>query len=161
VNEELRYGEYRLENVYGDISPAVRDEIVAFWLAQRALLDEREARRRVAEVAFLVRNPGGEIVGLNTVYKGAIRSVPVYFYRSFVRAGDRDPGLSRSLLRSATRYFATRGDARGIAFVAENPKLTRRGAVASVQRLGFRLLGTDPAGRQVFVQEFPLPNAPA
>lgn len=151
---------YQLLNVYGRMTPELRDEAVDFWLRCGALGDPREARRRTDELAYLVRSPSGELVGVNTVYVGGLGQPPrpYFFYRSFIRPADRRMGLSRTLLHTTAAFLEqtrTADGPHGVVIVAENVKLASRALSRLLDRLGFRLVGKDSRGLDVRLRSFP------
>ncbi len=182
LSTAVHFHGYVLTNVYLRISTDTRDQVVRFWDQTGAISDSAEARRRVDELVVVARNATGDVAGVNTVYAGRLDGFgPVYLYRSFVRPEDRRPGLSRMLLMCATDHlhrlyrtqalradqapFADQAAPRGLAFVAENEKLLRRGARQVLTRLGFRFIGHDARGVGVFLYRFdlasPSPSQPA
>ncbi len=67
-NKNYTFGGYILENIYNNIPVKTGEEIISFWLNEK-ILKEEEAKRRVNEVAFVIRDKDTEkIAGLNTVY---------------------------------------------------------------------------------------------
>jgi hypothetical protein len=148
---------YRLKLVYGQLPPAGAEAIVAMWLAA-GVLPEAEARRRVAEVACVVYDPGGRVVGVNTVYPARLQvdGPAYYFYRTFLLPEARAlMGLPRAMLRLAMEHLRARRDGlAGLVVVTENPKLMRRAVIARLAALGFRRLGKDPRGYDVWCFRF-------
>ncbi|MEO8485963.1 MAG: hypothetical protein ABI585_06440 [Betaproteobacteria bacterium] len=150
---------YRFEPVYGRVAPALRQEIVALWLAA-GVLPEDEARRRVDEVVIAIRNPAGELAGVNTAYVRGVTggSGSWYFYRTFVRPEDRGvPGVVSGALRVAIetlRAYPHPEHPRGVVAVIENPKLANRGPMRRMDRLGLHRIGQDAAGRDVWCIKF-------
>jgi len=157
----LYYGIYRLDNVYGQITTALGDEIVALWQENR-VLSEVEARRRTAEVVLTIRDNGGTLVGVNSVYiKDFIKADnPYYFYRVFIRPQDRRSFGLRSFAGKSTREFLKsyvpigHTKPQGVIIVVENRKLTRPGAQRMLTRQGWTPLGKGPRGFEVWVDNF-------
>lgn len=85
------------------LTEAARQEIIDFWLAERALTPER-ARQRVTETIQLIRHErDGSIVGICTariVYVQHLRSY-LYDYRSMIAREHRSQGLVRHLCISS------------------------------------------------------------
>ena len=156
--ETIDYYGYTLTPLYRSIDEALAEEIMAMWQRNGVIDDVAERRRRVAEVAMGVRAPGGELVGVSTVYPGRIgQRGPFYFYRMYIEPGHR---RTRMMLRVA---LATRellrnleGELRlpGMVIVTENPKLMRRGAQRLFQRNGCRHLGRTPQRQDVWLTAF-------
>jgi len=154
----LEFRGYRLEPVYGRVTPDVRDEIVGMWLAAGVIAPD-EAKRRVDEVVYAIRAPSGELAGVNTAY---VRDVPGagawYFYRTFVRPADRGtPGLTLGAFKAAITLLRDHPhprNPRGVVAIVENQKLMKRGLVARMRRAGLTLVGRDSAGRDVWCVRF-------
>lgn len=150
---------YRLSNVYGRIDPGQREEAVAMWLAA-GVLPEPEARRRTGEIVYMIRDPDGRLVGVNTVYTGDLpgSGERFYFYRTFVLEPSRGvAGLGRKVLRLTWTFLKElpcQPAAAGLMIVTENPKLMRPGAARELTKAGFRRLGRDPRGRDIWSRRF-------
>ena len=156
---EIVFKGYRLVPVYGRMTPALRDEVVAMWLGANAMPPE-EARRRSGEVVFAIRDPAGAIAGVNTAFVWELPgdAGTWYFYRTYMRPADRGvPGLPTAALRAAVdllRDHRHPAAPRGVVAVFANPRLARRGAMRRMARLGFHLVGRDREGREVLCLRF-------
>lgn len=157
----LYYGEFRLDNVYGKMTPGLAAEIIALWQENGVVVGE-EAQRRTAEVVLTVRDKSGILVGVNSVYvQNFIKmGCPYYFYRVFIRPQDsRSYGL-RSFAGKAAREFlrnhepATPPKPLGVVIVVENRKLMRPGARRMLTRQGWTPLGRGPRGFEVWCENF-------
>lgn len=155
---DLAYHDYRMQNVFGEKPEGLRREIVAFWRANRALRrGEAEAWRRSNEVVLVIRNPEGEIAGVTSVYAAAFRGATYYFYRMFIRRGDRVPGMMR-FATLETRHFLQRqhapGGPKGMIVISENPKLMNPGMRRMMARGGFTDAGKTPKGLDIWRFDF-------
>jgi hypothetical protein len=159
---DLVCGEYRLKNVYGRVTPALAAEIEALWTSTGAI-PPAEAARRTNEVAFVVRDAAGKLVGVNTVYVMDFlrQGEPYYFYRAFVRADDRrsfgvQPALVRETRLFLAQYPGTGGapKPRGMVIVAENAKVGREGVRRRLERMGWHYFGKGPRGFDVYYINF-------
>ena len=156
---DLDYHGYRVINVVGPNSEDLRTEIVDFWLRNRALTDVREAQRRSHEVVFAIRNPRGELCGVNTLYVADFlrRGNAYYFHRMFIQPPDRINGMMR-FVTAATLAFLRERDLpdkhKGVVAVAENVKFRRKGARRALERLGFQLVGKDARGCDIWKTDF-------
>jgi len=72
--------EWYLENVWEEKSEEIKKEIIAFWLAEKAIQSRQEAEQRVDQVFFVVRDSDKKIIGINTVYKIYNQQLENYFY---------------------------------------------------------------------------------
>lgn len=157
---------YRIETVYGKLTQPLRQEIIRFWLAHRALPNLEAARRRLGQVIDVLRNAQGEIVGVNSVYPAAYREPGrrYLFYRLFIRPQDRRPGLARRatrhVLEALLAHPELRPGVKGLIVVTENPKLSREGARRQLQRIGFEYDGRGPKGFDIWRADFPDAGGP-
>ena len=151
--------DYALQSVYSAMNPELSQEIIAFWASNQAIGDPREAERRVAEVVCVARNPSGEIVGVNSVYEGALGEPPrkYYFYRLFIREQDRVFGLAgrmRIICSDRLRSEAAINGVLGLALVTENVKLMTVALRRLLHRSGWQYLGREALGRDVWKIDF-------
>jgi len=152
---------HRIVWVWGQITPQLRSELIAFWGETGALTDPCEAWRRTFEVASVVRNADGRIVGVSSVYcayspgAGAL----YWFYRTFIREDSRDVGLAPRLFahtyeQLALAYADEAQAPVGMMIVVENPKLETAAGIRVIQRAGFQHLGIDENGQSVWHRLF-------
>jgi hypothetical protein len=149
---------YRIEPVYQKLTDNLRNEIVAFWLDNGALPEDR-ARQRVDQVAFVVRSSANDVAGISTVYAapfGPDGDLYLY-YRMFIAPAHRIPGLMQKVIRATRLFFdgnrALRAGARGMLIVTENPKLMHRSVRRLLERV-FEYAGTDQRGIDVWRFDF-------
>jgi len=64
--QPLYYGIYRLDNVYGQVTPSLAAEITALW-CENQVLDGAEAQRRTGEVVLTIRDTAGTLVGVTLI----------------------------------------------------------------------------------------------
>ena len=156
---ETEFKGYRLVPVYGRVPEELRAEIITMWRIANVLPPD-EARRRVDEVVIAVRNPAGELAGVNTAF---VQQVPGgsgnwYFYRTFVREADRGvSGLPSACLRAAIAVLRDHPHPAaplGIVAVVENPRLSNPGSVRRMERLGLHRIGRDRDDRDVWCLRF-------
>lgn len=167
IRQPLYHGIYRLDNVYGQVTPALAAEIAALWRENR-VLDGAEAQRRTIEIVLTIRDSGGTLVGVNSVYVNDFIKVgnPYYFYRIFIRPQDRRSHGLASFAGKATRLFlkdyqpAGHPKPQGVIIVVENRKLARPGARRMLARQGWTSLGKGPRGFDVWFENFDNSTAP-
>lgn len=156
-----RHGEYAIGAVFGEVSPALAEEIAAFWLAHGALPDPAEARRRAHEVVCLARDAAGTIAAVNSVYVAPFNppGAPYYFYRMFVRPSARVPGLASRMVQCAVAVLRARAapGVAGVVLITENPKLMLRAGQRKLTRLGWSYVGRGPLGRDAWRIDFAAP----
>src|SRR3954451_23537027 len=82
-----------IEVVRGRLSEERADELVRFW-SREGVLDEAAARARLPEVVCVLRAPGGELAGVNSVYSaelGLVGGRRFWVYRNYMTEGAATP----------------------------------------------------------------------
>jgi hypothetical protein len=149
--------------VFGSITPQLRGELVQFWLDEGALPDANAAWARTNEVVCIARDLAEAIASVNTVYLAPLQSAENlhYFYRMFARPRDRMLELTTAMVRACLACLAASPlrdpRARGVAIVAENPKLQTPAGRGLLSGRGWSLLGKTAGGFDVWRK--PLPQA--
>lgn len=147
--------------VWNHSSAQLRDELIAFWSSNKALPASFETWRRTFEVACVVRDSAGQIVGVSSVYAGTLgnTTTPYWFYRTFIREDRRDVGLAPRVFAmtfeqlqqvSAKEPWAPVG----VIVITENPKLETPAGVRIIERSGLQRLGLDGNGQSVWHRLF-------
>ena len=163
--EPFFYKSYRLDCVYGVLTNSVRDEILNFWTANKSIPSSEEAQRRTKEVVFTIRNEQQELVGVNTVYLHPLKEGGVYYmYRTFIRRQDRTNfNLTRFAFWESKKYLkelsVEGAEVKGIALVAENPKLMGKAVRRIFEEGPMRYYGKTPQGLDLWFTNFDDPSA--
>jgi GNAT superfamily N-acetyltransferase len=141
--------------VFGNVSDALRAQIVEFWLGEGAVTNPNEAWRRSWEVACVLQAAeGNSIEGACTV---AIRlddhGLSYGFVRLYIRPASRRVGLNIRLMETMLDGFKKMarepGAPRSLVATLENRKIERRAAQRTIARLGFVHVGTAATGEVV------------
>lgn len=148
----VEQGEFRIEVVWQNITPALGEEICTFWQRERALPNPGLAAQRVQQVLAVCReNASGDIVGVSTAVKMPVPRLlnnVVYYYRHFVAAQRRQKQIGTDLVRTSRQYLNQRfvsgedTSAKGFFTVTESPILQKA-----------RRQGVSPAGTFMGVNE--------
>lgn len=153
--------DYRIAPVFGNMTPQLRGELVQFWLDEGALPDANTAWARTDEVVCIARDADDAIASVNTVHLAPLQGAEDlhYFYRMFTRPHDRLWQLSAGMLRACVEAITKtpRRDprARGLAIVAENPKLQTPAGRRVLTSMGWRYLGKTARELDVWTIAFP------
>ena len=156
----MQVGRYRIDSVFGQMTPQLRGELVQFWLAENALPDANAAWARTDEVVCIARDPAGEIVSVNTVYLAPLQGAEDlhYFYRMFTRPRDRVLELTTAMSRACRACLAASPlrdkRAHGVVIVAENPKLQTPAGHRLLSGRGWILVGKTERGLDVWKRPF-------
>jgi hypothetical protein len=146
---------FQVRWVFGGVTEALRNQLIAFWLREGALSNPDEAWARSFEVACVLQeNENDHIAGVCTV---AIRMDPHHrsygFVRMFSRPGSRLIGLKVCLIERMIEGFTKLAHEPGaphrLVLTIENRKLERRAAQRILGRLGFVHIGTAANGELV------------
>ena len=159
-----------IESVWGVVTPALRDELVAFWLAHGAFADAAQARVRAQQAVLVARDADGAVCAVGTAVVRVLPRLrqPMYYYRQFFAPSVRGQGWSYGFISAARRILETANAARptpealGLLLEIESPLLARR--MACAQEYEFTFIGYSPRGLQLRVAYFAgarlLPPAP-
>ncbi|MCA9261195.1 MAG: hypothetical protein KDA61_18395 [Planctomycetales bacterium] len=149
---------YSLNPVFGHVDERLRKEVFEFWKSNQAIGDPDEAWRRTNQVAIVIRNAVGDVVGVSTVYVALhTGGLPYYFYRSFVRPADRVYKLAHRTLLETRELLETLTDPhkpKGLVIVAENKKLMRKGMRRFLEGSQFVFEGWTATGEGVWKYDF-------
>jgi hypothetical protein len=157
----MRVGDYRIDPVFGTMTPQLRGELVQFWLDEGALPNANTAWARTDEVVCLARDPGGEIASVNTARLAPLQRPDNlhYFYRMFTRPRDRRLELVIGMVRACRTFLEASPlrdpRARGLVIVAGNPKLQSPAGRRLLSGNGWTLVGTTPRGLDLWRKPFP------
>lgn len=91
---------YRIINVWISKPPALKQEIIDFWMKEKALPTLEAAKKRVEEVALIAREESGNIIAISTVYEKFNKQLEnfFYYYRSYVAPQARKSKLAASMI---------------------------------------------------------------
>ncbi|MCX7098149.1 MAG: hypothetical protein NTV43_09645 [Methylococcales bacterium] len=163
---DLRFNNYRLENVYLATSDEQRRAIGAFWLDEKALPHHVRAEQRAHEVVIMVYTAdSNELAGVSTASPRRAGGRLYYAYRMFLRPQHRVPYLMWAVI-TATRNFLAgfnhpKVQAAGMLHINENPKLMKPGIRRFFLRHGYRYCGKNRHGHDIWVINFEnQPNHP-
>jgi GNAT superfamily N-acetyltransferase len=151
--EDIKQFEVRW--VFGCIDNALRQQLVAFWLKEKALANPDEAWRRTSEVAcILLEGSDRDIAGVCTVaVRLDDRERSYGFVRLFIRPESRFTGLGRRLMRSMLEGFTSLANEPGapqrLLATIENRKLESRAAQRILAQMGFVPIGTAANGEKL------------
>jgi hypothetical protein len=157
----MRIGNYRIDFVYGQVTPQLRGELVQFWLDEGALPDANTAWARADQTVCIARDPTGAIASVNTVYLGQLHGTGElhYVYRAFSRPRDRTLALTTGMSSACRDYLAASPlrdpRASGFVIIAQNPKLQSPAGHRLLSGRGWNLVGSTEHGNEVWRRPFP------
>ncbi|MBA2281813.1 MAG: hypothetical protein H0W25_11360 [Acidimicrobiia bacterium] len=153
-------GGYRVDVVRGRLTAAVGDELVAFWTGHHAL-DAEQARQRLPEVVVVLRDPGGEVAGVNSVVAADVALVAgrrFWLYRRFLAPGAPEEA-DETLLSAAYDVLDEEPDLparppRGLCVLVDDHVMMRRYPEAVWPGSQLLFAGYTPTRAQVRVRYF-------
>lgn len=150
----------KVEFVWGNITEDLKKEVVAFWSAEQAILDEEKAKKRANELVAICRK-SGELVGVVTHVKYLYQPLQNYFHlrRTFVKESARNQGVMKALFQEIWKIFSEKKiyEAEGIVGimgVQENPHLNSRNTAVWTEYGNNVLIGLDSRGFQIRASYF-------
>lgn len=152
--------EHSITPVFGAVTEELRREVVAFWLQHGAIGNQLEASKRADQLLCVARNGAGELVGVTTAYLASMqgREGRYFFCRMFIRPSSRVLQLAYALARAGVDTLRAHrhrhADVLGAALVAENPKFRLAGGRRFLGNLGWRPVGKDARGLDLWTIEF-------
>lgn len=143
-------------------TPALEQELVAFWRQHNAILDEDLARRRAAQAVCLVRDEDGVLRGVATAVVKVLPRLrqPMYYYRMFFSPGLRGHQQFLPAFRRAKEilqdYNASleRPESLGLLIEIENDKIAAAYKRAHEPSFEATFIGYSPRGLQLRVSYF-------
>ena len=97
------------ENVYGNLQPAVREEIINLWRSENALADFKHMEERLRQVVFVIRHSDtGKLAGVSTAEKKKVEALNnnyLYEFRCFIGKANRIAGLDVKLSKETFGFL--------------------------------------------------------
>ena len=97
-------------NVWKSKTPELAQEIVEFWLEEKAISSKQAARKRLPQVVHIAKNSSGKIAGLCSIFEqySARLDNYFYFYRTFIAPPARRSRVAEELLVKTTEFLESR-----------------------------------------------------
>ena len=148
--------------VWKRITPELREELMAFWLAEGALDDAEVAARRADQVTCIGREADGSIWGVGTAFLQVLPSLgqPTYSCRQFFSAKRRGKGLMMeffAVVRDTLELYnqaLAQPESIGILLEMQNEMLTQRYQLAYEPQADAYFIGYSPRGHHLRVVYF-------
>jgi hypothetical protein len=153
--------DYNFETVWNVCSPALIEEVIAFWTAENALPTEDDPAVRAGQTVVVARDRDGGIAGTCTAYLRVVPRLgqPMYYYRMFFSSGHRRKYSIIPMMKEAQKALS--------AYNSGLPKLESLGVVLEVENanlrshttptwpLGFNFIGYSPRSLPLYAYYFP------
>lgn len=152
---------FTYHRAWGELSEAEADELVAFWLAHKALPHEQAARARLAQLVMYARDAEGAVAAVCTAVPQTPPQLgqPVYFYRSFVAPAWRQSLVVFRLLKKAVALLEAHGRENqwpciGVLLELENRRFGEKGRMPVWPGIDFVYVGKSPRGLECRIHWF-------
>lgn len=157
---EVYKNDISFENVWTRVDSKLSGELVDFWMSRKLISTDTEARERSKQAVVLLRNKRGILIGVSTATKNYFKPVGAhfYFYRCFVDASFRIPGLDIKLTKTALDVLekhvrSTSDGAVGVLALVQGETLKKR-VWAIWPSLNFFFYGKDKHGNPIRIYYF-------
>lgn len=104
-------GKITFEFVWGNVSPGLIEEVITFWVTEKALPKNENAHTRASQLLMTARNGNGELVAVSTAERKRIPELlnnVFYYFRVFVSSSQRNKGLQAALSHRAREIMQKR-----------------------------------------------------
>ncbi len=148
--------------VWRQVTPALADELVAFWRDNNAIVSDAIARRRVEQVVCIARDEAGALCGVGTALVKVLPRLrqPMYYYRQFfarsLRGQHQELAFFRRCKQVLQAYNADldQAESLGILLEIENAKIAAAYKRAHEPAFDATFIGYSPRGLQLRVSYF-------
>ena len=155
--------EYRFETVWKNQTPALLDEIIAFWAQEKALNTEQLAQQRAKQSVVVMRDEKGGIAAVSTAIARVLPRLrqPMFYYRSFCAEAHRGQNTSIPMMKASQKALheyvlaMDKPIAIGIIIEIENKMLSEHFKQAFWPRTVFSFIGYSPRELPMYAHYFP------
>lgn len=153
--------DYNFETVWNKHTPALTEEIIAFWTAENALPTDENAQERAKQAVVLARDGDNRIIGISTAQIRTIHRIgqPMYYFRMYFDAAHRGMHSIKPMMKEALQALSEHNcglpapEALGIVIEVENSHLRKRHATAGWP-LDFNFIGYSPRKLPIYAHYF-------
>ncbi|MEN1729450.1 MAG: hypothetical protein AAGJ52_13520 [Pseudomonadota bacterium] len=154
-------GQFTYYPSWGQLTSEDQEDLIEFWVEEKALSNAEAARQRVAQVVMFARDEDGKVAGVCTALPQNPPQLgqPVYFYRSFIAPRYRQTLLVYRMLKQAVDLLED--DARlhgwpciGVLLELENDRFSKKGRMPVWPGIDFVYVGKSPRGLECRIHWF-------
>ena len=148
--------------VWRQVTPDLKDEVLAFWQQHRAIGDPERARHRADEVVCIARGDDGALCAVSTAVVRVLPRLmqPLYYYRLFFARSVRGQGQvipfynhAREVLQAYNAGLAE-PESLGVLLELESRYLDAYHKDAYIPEADSTFIGYSPRGLQLRVSYF-------
>lgn len=156
---------YRIVNLWESGSETVREQVIRFWIAEKALPSGIDARERAAQILLVASDESGAVAGVCTVYNAVHPRLEhrMFHFRAFVAARARRHRLALEFVLAAQAYLERHNqslprDQRALGLIMEvEAAVLKSGPLAGQARwteTQMNFIGRTPSGAHLRVWYF-------
>ena len=153
---------FAIETVWRAVTPALEQELVAFWQRNGALADAGRAAERARQAVCIGRDGSGAVCAVGTAQLRVLPRLrqPTYYYRQFFDAAHRGEGQAIPFANRAKAILQDynaglpRPESLGMLVEVENAQLSSHFSLAYEPRTGYGFIGYSPRGLVLRVSWF-------
>ena len=148
--------------VWKKVTPALGEELMAFWRSNNAIADDAVAAKRATQAVCIARDEAGAICGVGTAVIKVLPRLrqPMYYYRQYFAPALRGQHQelpfflqSKQLLQEHNAALAA-PESLGLLLELENSKISSAYRHAHEPSYGATFIGYSPRGLQLRVAYF-------
>lgn len=148
--------------VWQQVTPALAQELAAFWAVHKAIVDEATAVRRAAQAVCIARDEQGALCGVGTAVLKVLPRLrqPTYYYRQFFAPALRGKKQELVFFQRCKQVLGdynaglARAESLGILLEIENGKIASAYPQAIVPGFEAVFIGYSPRGLPLRVSYF-------
>lgn len=153
---------YQYQNVWKQVTPALAEEITAFWIAEKALPRNAKPDARAQQVVVVMRDDDGSIAAVSSAVPRVVprlRQV-LYYYRTFCAEKHRRNNTSIPIMQATQNALRdynlglAKPEAIGIIIEIESTYINQRYPEAFWPATMFSFIGYSPRGLPLRVHYF-------
>jgi hypothetical protein len=148
--------------VWKKVTPALGEELMAFWRNNKAIADDSAAAARATQAVCIARDEAGAICGVGTAVIKVLPRLrqPMYYYRQFFAKSMRGRSQlipfymqARQALQEYNASLA-KPESLGVLIETENAKLSSAYNHAHEPSFAATFIGYSPRGTHMYVSYF-------
>jgi len=148
--------------VWKQLSPALGEELMAFWRSNKAIVDDTAAAVRATQVVCIVRDEAGTLCGVSTSVIKVLPRLrqPMYYFRQYfaksLRGKNQFIPVYRQTKQILQDYNGSLGkpESLGLLIETENAKLNTAYPHAHEPAFDATFIGYSPRGAHMYVSYF-------
>ena len=151
-----------IHTVWNNVSPALSEELMAFWRSNNAIVDATAAAARAKQAVCIARDESGAICGVGTAVIKVLPRLrqPMYYYRQYFAKSMRGRSQLIPFYQQARQalqdYNASldNPESLGVLIETENAKLSSAYNHAYEPAFAATFIGYSPRGTHMYVSYF-------